>query len=237
MLNGIIGIVKATLAIALLTLLLGACATPYYPVYTNDSGDYYVAEKGSSGAYYGSGSSSLYHIGMYPWWEFSYYSPYFYPHYFSVWHPPRYYYWYGTYGWYGYHPTRYRSPYRSPAHRVPVAADQPMPAYPVITSPPPSGSYAPTDLATQVPGRRIDADRHFRDTMYRGQPNRYDRSTNTPGTSRSYTGTSRSEFPRSSSMPSHSGSYSSRSVGPSSARTSSRSIVTKTGSTRLPHTD
>ena len=57
MLNGIIGIVKATLAIALLTLLLGACATPYYPVYTNDSGDYYVAEKGSSGAYYGSGSS------------------------------------------------------------------------------------------------------------------------------------------------------------------------------------
>jgi hypothetical protein len=200
MLNGIIGVVKAVLAIALLSLLLGACATPYYPVYVNDSGDYYVAEKESSGAYYGSGSSSLYHIGMYPWWEFSYYSPYFYPH-------------------------------------VPVAADQPIPVYPVILSPPPTGSYAPTDLATQVPGRQMDAERLFRDTMYRGQPRGYDRSTGTPGTSRSYSAASRSrtEFPRPSSMPSHSGSYSSRSVGPSSARTSSPGIGTKSASVRLPH--
>ena len=47
MLNGIIGIVKAVLAIALLTLLLGACATPYYPVYVYDSGEYFVAEQES----------------------------------------------------------------------------------------------------------------------------------------------------------------------------------------------
>ena len=52
--NGIIGTVKAIFFTVLITVLLGACATPYYPVYVNASGDYYITENQSSVGYYGS---------------------------------------------------------------------------------------------------------------------------------------------------------------------------------------
>ena len=79
---------KTLIQILLLALLVG-CASPYYPVYVNDAGDYYIAERATEGPYYGT--------GYYPWWlsayppqTFAYYSPYFYPYYFSIWYPPGY---------------------------------------------------------------------------------------------------------------------------------------------------
>jgi hypothetical protein len=87
---------KTLIQILLLALLVG-CASPYYPVYVNDEGDYYIAERVSDGPYYGTGN--------YPWWvsgyppqTFAYYSPYYYPYYFSVWYPPVYRPYYGY--WY-----------------------------------------------------------------------------------------------------------------------------------------
>jgi len=87
---------KALIQIFLLVLLLG-CASPYYPVYVSSEGDYYFAERASNGPYYGSDSMMFSDIGLYPWWAgsyppltFVYFSPNFYPHYFSVWYPPGY---------------------------------------------------------------------------------------------------------------------------------------------------
>jgi hypothetical protein len=97
---------KTLIQILLLALLAG-CATPYYPVYVSSEGDYYIAERGSRGPYYGSGSVMFDDIGLYPWWVsayppqiFAYYSPYFYPHYFSVWYPPGFHPYFGFYGGY-----------------------------------------------------------------------------------------------------------------------------------------
>ena len=108
---------RLLIAIFLLLLIVG-CATPYYPVYVGDSGDYYIAETESTGyydPYYGAAPGSLSYIGAYPWWEFSYYSPYFYPYHFSVWQPG----WgHGYYGWYsGYYP------YWCPPYRVAARED------------------------------------------------------------------------------------------------------------------
>ena len=79
---------KTLIQILLLALLVG-CASPYYPVYVNDAGDYYIAERATEGPYYGT--------GYYPWWlnayppqTFAYYSPYFYPYHFSIWYPSGY---------------------------------------------------------------------------------------------------------------------------------------------------
>jgi hypothetical protein len=110
---------RVLIAIAL-AALLSACATPYYPVYVNDSGDYYIAETESTNYYYTNfvTDGSLGYIGMYPWWEFSYYSPYFYPYHFAVWHPGSY---YRHRGWYsGYYP------YWCPPHRWSSWNDQPI---------------------------------------------------------------------------------------------------------------
>ena len=92
--------------IALLILLAG-CAAPYYSVPVSSEGDYYIAERQSGGSYYG-GNSLLYDdLGVHPWWMnnypvelFSYYSPYYYPHYFSVWQPPGFHPFHGFYGRY-----------------------------------------------------------------------------------------------------------------------------------------
>jgi len=85
--------------------LLAGCASPYYPVYVSSEGDYYIAERNTNGPYYGTGDLLFDDIGMYPWWAggypidvFAYYSPFFYPHYFSVWYPPGYNPFYGFYG-------------------------------------------------------------------------------------------------------------------------------------------
>jgi hypothetical protein len=102
---------KTLIPILLLALLVG-CASPYYPVYVNDEGDYYIAERVSDGPYYGTGN--------YPWWvsgyppqTFAYYSPYFYPYYFSVWYPPVYRPYYGFHGgYYGY----WYPPYQNHRH-------------------------------------------------------------------------------------------------------------------------
>jgi hypothetical protein len=88
----------------LLSALVASCASAYQPVYDSGGGGYYLAERASYGPYLGSRSMTLTHIGLYPWWvngyppqTFAYYSPYFYPHYFSVWYPPGYYYPYDGY--------------------------------------------------------------------------------------------------------------------------------------------
>ena len=107
---------KTLIQILLLALLVG-CASPYYPVYVNNEGDYYIAERATNESYY-------YGTGSYPWWisgyppqTFAYYSPYFYPYYFSVWYPPSYRPYYGFYGgYYGYWcpPYQYHRRHRYP---------------------------------------------------------------------------------------------------------------------------
>ena len=117
---------KTLIPILLLALLVG-CASPYYPVYVNDEGDYYIAERVTDGPYYGT--------GYYPWWlagyppqTFAYYSPYFYPYYFSVWYPPGY--WYPPYLYHPHH--RYPGENRIVVNLVlpPVTVSGPVVAYP-----------------------------------------------------------------------------------------------------------
>jgi hypothetical protein len=88
-------------------ILLVGCATPYYPVYATSKGDYYIAERQTSGPYFGPDTILFNDVGIYPWWSggypvelFSYYSPYYYPHYFSIWYPPGYHPFHGFYGGY-----------------------------------------------------------------------------------------------------------------------------------------
>ena len=109
----LVGSMRTLIQILLLALLVG-CASPYYPVYVNDAGDYYIAERATETPYYGTG----YGAGYYPWWLsgyppqiFAYYSPYFYPYYFSVWYPPV----YSTYP-YWYPPYSHHRHHRYPGH-------------------------------------------------------------------------------------------------------------------------
>ena len=117
---------KTLILILLLALLVG-CASPYYPVYVNDEGDYYIAERVTDGPYYGT--------GYYPWWlsgyppqTFAYYSPYFYPYYFSVWYPPGY--WYPPYRHHPHH--RYPGESRMVVNPVlpPAVVSGPVVTYP-----------------------------------------------------------------------------------------------------------
>jgi hypothetical protein len=95
---------KILLHIALVVLLTG-CASSFRPVYLSSEGDYYLEESSAVGSYYGSDSVLYANVGFNSWWvnpynplDFVYHSPYFYPHYFSVWYPPvnsRYYRYYG----------------------------------------------------------------------------------------------------------------------------------------------
>jgi len=112
--RGILASSMRTLIQILLLALLVGCASPYYPVYVNDEGDYYIAERATAAPYYGTG----YGTGYYPWWIsgyppqiFAYYSPYFYPYYFSVWYPPA----YSPYP-YGYPPYPHHRHHRYPGH-------------------------------------------------------------------------------------------------------------------------
>jgi len=109
-----------TLILLLMLILLGGCASPYYPVYVSSEGDYYIAERNTNGPYYGTGSMMYSDVGVYPWWAgpytastFEYFSPNFYPHYFSIWYPPGYSPFYGFYG--GYH-AYWCPPYRIRRH-------------------------------------------------------------------------------------------------------------------------
>ena len=110
---------KMLIQILLLALLVG-CASPYYPVYVNNEGDYYIAERVTNGAYYDTTSMVLADIGTYPWWISGYppplfviYSPYYYPYYFSIWHPHGHYPYYAWHGGYGAYPG---PSYRYPGH-------------------------------------------------------------------------------------------------------------------------
>ena len=130
-------VMKALYYIAFLFLLAG-CATPYYFVPVSSEGDYYIAERQSGGSYYG-GNSLLYDdLGVHPWWMnnypvelFSYYSPYYYPHYFSVWQPPGFHPFYGFYGrYYAY----WCPPYRPRLHVQQKPKDKVV-ASPVMSPP------------------------------------------------------------------------------------------------------
>jgi hypothetical protein len=71
--------------------LLTACATSrYVAVQPEGAGGYYIAQSPAvsnqlrrEAGYY----SPFYAYGLYPWWGYSYYSPNFYPHYFSLSYP------------------------------------------------------------------------------------------------------------------------------------------------------
>lgn len=71
---------------------LAACTGPtYYPAQPSGEGSYYIARSPGASrvtsydvAY---GYSAFAAYGIYPWWGYSYYSPYFYPHHFSIWQP------------------------------------------------------------------------------------------------------------------------------------------------------
>jgi hypothetical protein len=124
-----------TLIQLLLLAGLAACASPYYPVYVSNAGDYYIAERDSSGPYYGAGSVMYEDIGVYPWWVsgyppwvFAYYSPNFYPHYFSIWYPPGYHRYHGFYG--GYYD--YWCPPRRLRRHHDVVRDDVVPGSPVL---------------------------------------------------------------------------------------------------------
>lgn len=88
--------------------LLTACATSrYVPVQSAGGGAYYVAQSPSvsnqlrrEAGYY----SPFYAYGQYPWWGYSYFSPNFYPHYFSLSYPSWPYYSGGHGDWYGGYP-------------------------------------------------------------------------------------------------------------------------------------
>jgi hypothetical protein len=90
-------------------VLLTACAGPtYYPVQPSGEGGYYVARSPAARtvasyevAY---AYSALPTYGIYPWWGYSYYSPYFYPHHFSIWQPGWPYYAGGYWAWHGGYP-------------------------------------------------------------------------------------------------------------------------------------
>lgn len=121
------------LFLIVLLFLLAGCAAPYYHVPVSSDGDYYIAERQTSGPYYGSNTVFYGDLGIYPWWMagypvelFSYYSPYYYPHYFSVWQPPGF---HPFHGFYGRHYAYWCPPYRPRVHREMRAGDK------VVSSP------------------------------------------------------------------------------------------------------
>lgn len=114
-------------AAILLLFMLAACATPYQPVYVSNQSDYYIFERETVSTNYPGLTVPLAGVGMYPWWSstyfygyppslYTYYSPYFYPHYFTVgsplWQPNH----YGRYGAY----SPWCPPYRVRNHNTPV---------------------------------------------------------------------------------------------------------------------
>jgi hypothetical protein len=151
---------KKVLAIFVLVFAVG-CASHYQPVYVTSDGGYYIAETAPASSYY-AGTGVWWETGFYPWWSaaygygygyrpypFYYYSPYFYPHHFSVWYPAWHSYYYGWGG--GWHP-----PYRRGRHGQSLhphghgdAANQ----TPEPVLPPPYAGSAPV---YPRPGKTID---------------------------------------------------------------------------------
>jgi hypothetical protein len=70
---------------AIFVLMLSACAgNRYYAVEEAGSGQYYIGETPASIVRYPGVYAPLFAYGLSPWWGYSYYSPYFYPHYYYV---------------------------------------------------------------------------------------------------------------------------------------------------------
>jgi hypothetical protein len=138
-----------------LSLILAAgCATDRYnPTYLDNGSGYYAYGRSYPTVRYVYGYDSLFLYGMYPWWTYSFYSPWFYPYHYTYYHPfydP----FYGRYvfaGWspsWPYYDGRYGwawAPYRQPPVVLPDAA-----------TPPVSGGPGPTagDLITGAGHRR-----------------------------------------------------------------------------------
>ena len=115
---------RAILSIIVLSLLAG-CASHYYPLYDGGQGIYY---QDKAGAYNGRSPTSFADAGPYPGWSIDlfymgstyywsgagvYYSPNFYPYYFSVLYPPWHWqsrHWYG--GYYAWHDPQWQHGYR-----------------------------------------------------------------------------------------------------------------------------
>ena len=149
--------------------LLAACAgSSYRVVQSGPEGNYLVAQTPSEIRYlrYDSGFyGPLRAYGIYPWWNYSYYSPNFYPHYFTLWHPnwPDYAAGYGRRDWHGSGPW--------PPRYVMPAAPFPEPSGPMD---PPGSGAAPGDpgigpvARTQPGNRRFGGRERYREMMYRG---------------------------------------------------------------------
>jgi len=149
--------------------LLAACAgTSYRVVQSETQGDYLVAQTPSEIRYLSHDSgfySPIRAYGIYPWWNYTYYSPNFYPHYFSVWQPtwPDYAAGYGRRDWH------WSGPW--PPHHVAPVAPFPTPSGPMD---PPGSGAVPDDrgigpVARTQPGNRRNGGRErYREMMHRG---------------------------------------------------------------------
>jgi hypothetical protein len=74
-------------ALILLVLTLTGCATERpYSGYGSEGSSYYRSGVGSS-LRFAPGYDSLFLYGVYPWWTYDFYSPYFYPYRFTYYHP------------------------------------------------------------------------------------------------------------------------------------------------------
>jgi hypothetical protein len=158
------------LLLTLLIFIAAGCATPYQPAYNPADGSYYIPEATSLGYGYG-GGISYWNYGFYPWWStagyygytsypFFYYSPYFYPHYFSVWSPD----WHHSHYTWG---RSWRPPYRyakhDPVTSLPTPANPSEPPVGRVVAPLPIRSYKAYPLPSRGP--RSDPDRFPGDSV------------------------------------------------------------------------
>jgi hypothetical protein len=151
----------ASIGLALLT----ACAGPrYHSVNPAGDGGYYLAQSPPSVVYYDAAYyySPFQAYGIYPWWGYTYYSPNFYPHYFSMWYPN----WSGNYGWYG------GPPYACAPYRDHHPAFPPLPpddSGPAIQLPVASGNGAALPVVRSRTRPAADIRSLYRDTAERGR--------------------------------------------------------------------
>ena len=111
----------------IVALYLAGCAGPrYQAVQPTAEGGYFIASSAAhtvhhDARYYGAFQA----YGIYPWWAYTYYSPNFYPHYFSVWYPT----WpYGLYGRYSRHDHGYPPHWGQPRGDWVRQTNRPAPA-------------------------------------------------------------------------------------------------------------
>jgi hypothetical protein len=159
-----------TVLLILASALLTACAgSRYAAVQPAGGGAYYIAQTPpvSNQMRYEAGYySPFYAYGLYPWWSYTYFSPNFYPHYFTLSYPTWPYYggghggWYGGYG-HGGHPYGFASHGDYPPGLLPARAPV-VPA--AVTSAPlaPARVVAPT-VVSEGRQRNIDNRDRYRE--------------------------------------------------------------------------